>query len=205
MDFEGETRLTHKIPAGPEITAPADGAVVPHDEPLFIRWNKVTGPILPDLGPVRIVGYHVVVKDVSVPELSGPLPPPQFDVDVAKNETSVVVPEAVPRAEQSLRVRGLGDREGCQPDHHGGWGFLYEFRKLLQIASCRNWRNARNHSAQKPARRRRMPTPRIVSPAYPPMTDFYCNLEEFQGLRSARLFSRKRRHSSVSPGFRCWL
>jgi hypothetical protein len=29
VEFEGEADLTHKIPAGPEITAPADGTVVP--------------------------------------------------------------------------------------------------------------------------------------------------------------------------------
>src|SRR5262245_31469316 len=75
VDFEGEAGLTHKIPAGPVITAPEDGDVVPHDEPLLIEWNKVTGPILPNLGPVQIVGYHVVVKDVTRPELSGPLQP----------------------------------------------------------------------------------------------------------------------------------
>ena len=91
--FEGKTRLTHKIPAGPVITAPEDGDVVPHDQPLIIKWNKVTGPILPKLGPVQIVGYHVVVKDVTVPDLSGPLQPAAFDVDVSKNETSVVVPK----------------------------------------------------------------------------------------------------------------
>ena len=92
VTFEGTAKLTHKIPAGPEITAPADGAVVPHDQPLVIRWNKVTDPILPNLGPVTIVGYHVVVKDVTV-ERSGPLLPAAFDIDVSKNETSVVVPK----------------------------------------------------------------------------------------------------------------
>ena len=93
VDFEGEARLTHKIPAGPVITAPEDGAVVPHDQPLLITWNKVTGPILPNLGPVQIVGYHVVVKDVTEPDLLGPLQPAAFDVDVSKNEMSVVVPK----------------------------------------------------------------------------------------------------------------
>ena len=70
MEFEGEAKLTHKIPAGPEITAPVDGAVVPHDAPLLIRWKKVTRPILPSLGPVEIVGYHVVVVDVTVPGIA---------------------------------------------------------------------------------------------------------------------------------------
>lgn len=92
VEFEGVAKLTHKIPAGPVITAPEDGAVVPHDQPLFIMWNKVTGPILPNLGPVTIVGYHVVVKDVTV-EASGPLLPAAYDIDVSKNETSVGVPK----------------------------------------------------------------------------------------------------------------
>ena len=92
VDFDGERKLTHKIPAGPVITAPADGAVVPHDQTLFIKWKKVTGPVLPSLGPVEIVGYHVVVKDVTV-ELSGPLQPAAYDIDVSKNETTVAVPK----------------------------------------------------------------------------------------------------------------
>src|SRR4030095_16831147 len=61
VEFEGVARLTHKIPAGPEITAPSDGAIVPHDASLLVKWNKVTSPILPRLGPVEIVGYHVLV------------------------------------------------------------------------------------------------------------------------------------------------
>lgn len=92
-DFEGERRLNHRIPAGPVITAPEDGDVVPHSQPLVIRWNKVTGPIIPSLGPVEIVGYHIVVKDVTVPTNSGPLLSAAFDIDVAKNETTVVVPK----------------------------------------------------------------------------------------------------------------
>ena len=44
-------------PAGPEITAPHDGDVVPHDAPLLIRWKKVTRPLLPTLGPIEIVRY----------------------------------------------------------------------------------------------------------------------------------------------------
>jgi hypothetical protein len=91
VDFEGTTRLTHKIPDGPEITAPEDGTVVPAGEPLVIEWNEVTGPILPNLGPVRIVGYHVVLKNVSE-ESMGPLVPPAVDIDVPADATSVVVP-----------------------------------------------------------------------------------------------------------------
>ena len=91
VEFEGTTRLTHRIPAGPDITGPEDGTVIPDDQPLVIRWEEVTDPIIPGLGPVKIVGYHVVLKDVST-ETQGPLLPAAFDVDVPSSETSVVVP-----------------------------------------------------------------------------------------------------------------
>jgi hypothetical protein len=92
VQFEGKAKLTHKIPAGPVIRAPADGAVVPHDRALVIKWNKVTGPLLPNLGPVQIVGYHVVVADTGAPALPG-APPAQLDGDVSQNETSFTVPK----------------------------------------------------------------------------------------------------------------
>lgn len=93
VKFEGKARLTHKIPAGPEITAPNDGDVVPHNQHLLIRWNKVTGPILSNLGPVEIVGYHVVVVDVTVPVLPPGKLKTALDGDVSKNETSFLVPK----------------------------------------------------------------------------------------------------------------
>ena len=86
--FEGQATLSHAIPAGAEITAPADGTVVP-DAPLLIDWNPVTEAILtanPDLGPVDIVGYHVVVVEGGGEAL------PQLDIDVPATDTSVTVP-----------------------------------------------------------------------------------------------------------------
>ena len=83
--FEGQAVLSHAIPAGAEITAPADGTVVP-DAPLLIDWNEVDEPILPDLGPVDIVGYHVVVVEGGGEAL------PQLDIDVPATDTSVTVP-----------------------------------------------------------------------------------------------------------------
>jgi len=91
VEFEGATRLTHKIPAGPEILAPGDGDVVPHDANLLIRWKKVTGPLLPNLGPVEIVGYHVLVVDATVPVLPPGKLKTSFDADVSKNETTFLV------------------------------------------------------------------------------------------------------------------
>jgi hypothetical protein len=83
--LESQATLTHLIPAGAEIASPADGAVVP-DKALLIEWNAVTEAILPSLGPVNIVGYHVLVEEAGA-EVS-----PTLDVDVPSSETSVTVP-----------------------------------------------------------------------------------------------------------------
>jgi hypothetical protein len=91
VEFEGRARLTHKIPAGPEILAPEDGDVVPHDANLLIRWKKVTGPLLPSLGPVEVVGYHVVLADVTDPVLAPGNTKTVLDADLAKSETSFLV------------------------------------------------------------------------------------------------------------------
>ena len=85
--------LSHKIPAGPVISAPQDGAIVPHDANLTIRWQKVTQPILPYLGPVEIVGYHVVIAVVAGDFLPPGKTKTQYDVDLAKGETTLLVPK----------------------------------------------------------------------------------------------------------------
>ena len=86
--FKDRATLSHAIPAGAEITAPTDGTVVP-DAPLLIDWNPVTEAILtanPNLGPVKIVGYHVVVVEAGGEAL------PQLDVDVPATKTRLTVP-----------------------------------------------------------------------------------------------------------------
>ena len=93
VEFEGIAKLTHKVPAGPEITAPEDGAIVAHDAPLLVTWKKVTRPILPNLGPVEIVGYHVLVGDVTVPVFPPGKTKTALDADVSKNETTFLVPK----------------------------------------------------------------------------------------------------------------
>jgi hypothetical protein len=53
--------LTHDLPAGPEITAPADGDTVPHGD-VVLRWtpgNQPTG--------VELVGFQVVVSHEAKP------------------------------------------------------------------------------------------------------------------------------------------
>jgi len=85
VTFEGSAILTHNIPAGPVIIAPAGGTVVSANEDLLIEWEEVTDPIIPSLGPVQIVGYHIVVAAIGQPSA-------QLDVDVLDDVTSVTVP-----------------------------------------------------------------------------------------------------------------
>ena len=92
-EFEGRARLTHKVPAGPQIIAPLDGTVVPHDQNLTISWSKVTTPILPYLGPVAVVGYHVLLVDVTRPVLAPGKTKTSFDADVSRSETTFLVPK----------------------------------------------------------------------------------------------------------------
>lgn len=62
-EVTGTALLTHAIPAGPQLLAPAGGAAVPADE-LVIRWGAVTQTLRGD--PVNIVAYQLIVeKDVA--------------------------------------------------------------------------------------------------------------------------------------------
>ena len=84
--FSSQATLTHHIPAGPEVVAPADGYVFPASGPVGIDWNPVTEAILPELGPVKIVGYHVIV------EIAGLEVSPAVDVDVPATQSSLTIP-----------------------------------------------------------------------------------------------------------------
>jgi hypothetical protein len=85
--IRSQATLTHLIPAGPEVVAPADGTVLPAAGPVVIEWSPVTEPILPELGPVNIVGYHILVEENTGAEVT-----PTIDVDVSDSETSLTVP-----------------------------------------------------------------------------------------------------------------
>ena len=110
--FRGYAKLSHKVAAGPEILAPEDGDVVPANEHLLIRWKQVTAPIMPELGPVEIVGYHVLLADITNPE-----PPPgktktQFDADVPKSASSFLVAEQFLRPGRIYELEILATEKG---------------------------------------------------------------------------------------------
>ncbi len=112
-NVRGFARLSHKVPAGPEILEPEDGAIVRDDRPLAIRWNKVTEPILPELGPVRIVGYHIVIADATTPEPFAPgRMPAQFDVDVSSGMTVLLVPKQFLRQGRVYEFEVLATEDG---------------------------------------------------------------------------------------------
>jgi len=102
--YEGQDRLTHHIPAGPKTIAPANGAVLPVAQ-VVIKWKPVTGPILPSLGPVNIVGYHVIVYE------SGGEVVPQLDVDLPPTETSLKVPTQFLKLNTSYQFEILATEE----------------------------------------------------------------------------------------------
>ena len=112
-NVRGFALLSHKVPAGPEVLAPEDGEVVDPDQNLLIRWKKVIAPIIPELGPVNVVGYHVVIADATKPE---PFPPgkipAQFDVDLPRSATSLSVPKQFLRSNRVYEFEILATEAG---------------------------------------------------------------------------------------------
>lgn len=84
--LQGEATLSHVIPAPPELVGPAEGAVLDPSNPVIIEWARVDEPILPDLGPVDIVGFQVIV------ERDAPERQVVFSVDLPADATQVTVP-----------------------------------------------------------------------------------------------------------------
>ncbi len=120
-EFEGKARLTHRVPAGPKIITPTNGAVVPHDRHLGIQWRPVTTPILPQLGPVKVVGYHVLVVDITNPVLTPGQTKTSFDADVSSSETTFVVPAQYLEPNRIYELEVLAtERWGNQTITEGG-------------------------------------------------------------------------------------
>jgi hypothetical protein len=100
-----QATLTHFIPAGPEVIVPAEGTVFPAAAVVSIDWEPVTEAILPELGPVNIVGYHIIVEEAGA-EVS-----PTIDIDVPASETSLTVPEQYLKSSTVYRFEVLSTEE----------------------------------------------------------------------------------------------
>ena len=104
IEQDGETMLTHVIPAGPVITSPLEGDVV-HPDKTVITWESVTQTtaLNPPQEPVTIVSYQVIVTredplrifsfDVSAETTSISLPPGLLDAET-EYELEVIAIEA---------------------------------------------------------------------------------------------------------------
>jgi hypothetical protein len=120
-DFRSFARLTHKVPAGAEILRPEDGDVVPSDEHLVIRWTRVTDPLIPELGPVNVGGYHVVIADITNPDFRPGRTKVQFDSDVPASASSILVPKQFLRPNRIYEFEVLTtERGGNQTITEGG-------------------------------------------------------------------------------------
>jgi hypothetical protein len=84
----GSAWLTHDIPAGPTLVAPAQGATVPR-RGVVARWEPVTETITGD--PVTIIAYQLIIeRDVEPhPHMIGKL---GLSVYVPRSVTSIAVP-----------------------------------------------------------------------------------------------------------------
>ena len=98
--------LTHHIPAGPVVTAPANGTELTPGAAVTLEWNKVTDPILPTLGPVNITGYHVIVEE------AGGEVTPSLEIDLSSDETSLTVPPQFLTPATVFRFEVLSTEEG---------------------------------------------------------------------------------------------
>lgn len=85
-ELEGTALLTTVIPAGPVIVAPQKDAEVPAGQALVIDWEPVTETILPDLGPLKVIGYQVIVSNENIGD--------EFTIDLMADMTEVTVPAA---------------------------------------------------------------------------------------------------------------
>jgi Fibronectin type III domain len=77
----GSATLSHDIPDGPVLVAPAEGGAIDPTRDLVIRWEPVTTP-----ADVEIVRYQVIVEQEH--------PLRSFSVELLPDATSVTVPAA---------------------------------------------------------------------------------------------------------------
>ena len=90
----GESTLTatftHDIPAGPQLTSPADGDEDVDPGNTVVAWEPVTTDI--DGDPITIVGYQVIVEEDAEPLFPAGFAEAQFSIYLPATATSVTVP-----------------------------------------------------------------------------------------------------------------
>lgn len=85
------TTFTYKIPAGPVLISPADGAIDVDPNNVVVAWNQVNTDI--DGQAITIVGYQVIVELDEEPVYPATFARPVFSVYMPATATSVTVPK----------------------------------------------------------------------------------------------------------------
>ena len=105
IEQDGETMLTHVIPAGPVIISPEEGEVVDLDDTVLISWEPVTQTTAfnPPQEPVKIVGYQVIVTRED--------PLRVFSFDVSDETTRINLPPELLDAETEYELEVIAIEE----------------------------------------------------------------------------------------------
>ena len=112
----GMATLSHTIPAGPKVVAPAEGATLPRNAPVVIDWNPVTQPFPGTTSPVTIGGYQVIVeRDKRKSTVA-------FQVTLPPTVTRVTVPAEFIQARKEYKFEVLAiDKSGNQTITEGSF------------------------------------------------------------------------------------
>jgi len=101
--------FTHDIPAGPELTSPADGATGLDPNDIVVSWRPVSEDI--DGEPVTIVSYQVIVEEDAAPLFPQGFYRPVFSVHLSAAATSVTVPAEFMRDDTCYKYEVLAIEE----------------------------------------------------------------------------------------------
>jgi len=101
--LNGKAMFNHRIPAGPNIVSPVEGATLNPNAPVVIDWDPVMSPFPGTASAVTIVGYQVIVERLK------PQPLLPFSVTVPATVTQVTVsPEFLqPNADYRIEVLAI--------------------------------------------------------------------------------------------------
>ena len=105
--FRGSARLTHRLPAGPELVSPVEGSAPQKPRDTVMRWRRVPAP-----EGSRIIGYQVLVERETERKA---LPVVTLDVMMPPTATRLRVPPGFlrPNTEYSWEILAI-ERSGNQ-------------------------------------------------------------------------------------------
>jgi hypothetical protein len=103
------TQFSHKIPAGPELISPADGAADVDPNHVVVSWE----PVSADLNgqSIHIVGYQVIVELDEAPQYPSGFAQPVFSVYLPATTTSVSIAAAFMESGKSYKYEVLAIEE----------------------------------------------------------------------------------------------